>query len=762
VADPDHWLGLARWSPLAVLADLDGTLIRLAPTPAEARPDEALLDLLRRLSVSPGLTMAVVSGRPRETLESYFEACPHLFLVAEHGGWRRGAGAWEPFEGVRGEEVDDLTAALRAVAARYEGALVERKTWSVTFHVRRVAPEERDAALVEVENLVESWLAGHPGFAELEGAEVVEVRPARMDKSTAAAWLRNVAGAGCRLLALGDDVTDEDMFRGLTREDEGVLVGSERIRTTAARWALDSVAAARDFLAWMLGVREGTAGARPEAYPRPVPVPASPGRPRPDGPHRLLVVSNRLPELRSTADATDASDARKRLAGGLVSALVPALSERRGVWLGWSGRTVPGADPTRVGHDADATPELAWVDFPDELTRDYYNGFCNGALWPLLHTFPARVRFASRDWEAYRRANAAFADAATALVGPHDTVWVHDYHLFLLGRCLRERGHQGPVGLFLHVPFPGPDVFFLLPWAEEVLAALLELDLVGFHTPEYAANFRRCASVLSASRVGDDVVSFRNRRTRIGVFPIGVIPEQFQDAPDDFAEAERLVRAIAPGRLVLGVDRLDYTKGIPERLQAFGRLLATWPEWRRRVSLVQISVPSRGDVPEYAEQRERVERIVGRVNGEMGDADWVPVRYLYRSFRRRQLALLYRRAAVGYVTPLRDGMNLVAKEYVAAQDPEDPGVLLLSRFAGAAVELDAALLTNPWHEEGLARDLDQALRMGLPERRARHARLLERVHRTTALTWAEDFLAALARCAPPRARSDVGGVAVPR
>jgi trehalose 6-phosphate synthase len=250
------------------------------------------------------------------------------------------------------------------------------------------------------------------------------------------------------------------------------------------------------------------------------------------------------------------------------------------------------------------------------------------------------------------------------------------------------------------------------------------------------------------ARVGDDLIEFRGRRTRVGAFPIGIIPELFQEPAElsSEQEADSLMRAIAPSRLVLGVDRLDYTKGIPERLSAFARLLELEPGWRRKVCLVQISVPSRGDVPEYAEQRERVEGIVGRTNGELGDADWVPIRYLYRAFGRNQLSLLYRHAAVGYVTPLRDGMNLVAKEYVAAQDAVNPGVLLLSRFAGAAAELGDAIITNPWHRDGLARDLDRALRMGLDERRARHAKLLESVSRTTAITWAEDFLTTLAAC----------------
>jgi trehalose 6-phosphate synthase len=233
---------------------------------------------------------------------------------------------------------------------------------------------------------------------------------------------------------------------------------------------------------------------------------------------------------------------------------------------------------------------------------------------------------------------------------------------------------------------------------------------------------------------------------RAGIFPLGIIREDFQERPDAAAseDVEALTRAIGGAKLVLGVDRLDYTKGIPERIAAFGRLLERYPEWRKKACLVQVSVPSRGDIPEYAEQRSRVENIVGRINGDFGEGDWVPIRYLYRSYGRPQLSELYRAADVGYVTPLRDGMNLVAKEFVAAQDPKRPGVLLLSRFAGAAEELFAALLTNPWYPDGTARDLDLALRMPAAERMERHAKLLEVISRTTALTWAEDFLSALA------------------
>jgi trehalose 6-phosphate synthase len=282
------------------------------------------------------------------------------------------------------------------------------------------------------------------------------------------------------------------------------------------------------------------------------------------------------------------------------------------------------------------------------------------------------------------------------------------------------------------------ELFSMLPWAEVLIAAMLDFDLVGFQTDEHLDNFLKCVRTFSCARLGNGAIEHPGGRTRTRVFPIGIVPEDFQEPPkpDTAEEVAALIRSIAPRRLILGVDRLDYTKGIPERLYAFGRFLERFPEWRNEVSLVQISVPSRTHVPEYVEERTRVEQTVGRINGEFGETHWTPIRYLYRSYQRGQLAQLYRAAAVGYVTPLRDGMNLVAKEYVAAQDPANPGVLLLSRFAGAAKQLDAALLTNPYHPDGMARDLDRALRMPLEERCARHRRLHEAVAGSTTITWA--------------------------
>ncbi|HEY6036181.1 MAG TPA: trehalose-6-phosphate synthase, partial [Kofleriaceae bacterium] len=325
---------------------------------------------------------------------------------------------------------------------------------------------------------------------------------------------------------------------------------------------------------------------------------------------------------------------------------------------------------------------------------------------------------------------------AAELVAPTGMVWAHDYHLLLVGRELRRRGFRGCLGLFLHIPFPQRDLFATLPWAEELIDAMLHFDVLGFHTEQWARNFGECVRTRNVRRALPE----------IAVLPIGVDPEGFAagSAAVD-REVEGLRTAIGSRRLILGVDRLDYAKGIPERLSAFERLLETRPEWRSRVSLVQISVPSRADVPEYAELKHRVETLVGRVNGRFGEADWVPVRYLYRSYDHAVLAQLYRSADVALVTPLRDGLNLVAKEFIVAQDPDHPGVLVLSQFAGAAAELTDAVLTNPFHADGLAADLDRALRMDRAERVRRHARLAASLAQQTPERWAAAFLERLAR-----------------
>jgi len=733
------WPVLLRHTPLGILTDLDGTLIPFTSTPEGPGPTPELRQLLAELAALPGVSVTVVSGRPREKLDRFFPAPRNVRLVAEHGAWRSSRERWDPLVAdleLSGKRtVDSLVDELRRIQAKHPGTILEQKTWSVALHFRRVPTHEKPALFVELASVIGPWLEAHPDFERLRGVEMVEVRPRAARKRNAVTWVRELLGPKCRLVIAGDDQTDEDMFAAACEEDAAILVGALPDHSTKARWRLESPEDVHAFFRWIVAVRHDE-GARPSAGAEPQPM--SP--PRDSSPsYRLLVLSNRLPELRS-------SDARKRNVGGLVSALRPVLATHAGIWLGWSGHTTATGAPSEVRFDDVGGLALAWIDIPEEWQRRYYNGLSNSALWPLFHSFPGRVSFKHKDWEAYEQANLAFAASATKLVGPDQTIWVHDYHLLLLAKHLRAKGHAGPIGLFQHIPFPNPDIFFLLPWATTVLEAMLEYDLVGFHTTRDRDNLLACVARMPGVRVEDARAIRGERVMNAGAFPLGIIPEEFQDTGDTEAseEVRGLMRAIGSSRLVLGVDRLDYTKGIPERIEAFGVLLEEFPSWRRNVSLVQVSVPSRADIRDYAEQRSRIENTVGRINGEFGEADWVPIRYLYRSYARKQLSELYRAADVGYVTPLRDGMNLVAKEFVAAQDPDRPGVLLLSRFAGAAEELSAALLTNPWYPEGTARDLDRAMRMPAEERLRRHTELLEVITKTTALTWAEDFLRALA------------------
>lgn len=732
-----HWLAMARHTPLALVCDLDGTLLHFSATPTESALSPRLVELLNELTRQTGMHLVIVSGRLRDQLESIFLPVPGAWLVAEHGAWRRQQGAWVNAVNLDNDATTQLADLLEASVGRVAGAMVERKSWSVAFHYRRVPQVAREAVHVELDALVDEWLHQHPGYERLEGNQVLEIRPARVRKSLAIAWLREHLGPEARLVAMGDDLTDEDMFRELGVNDDAVLVGPSR--QSRARWRLPNPDGAAALLDWILAARSG---ATSDAAPLPERLVARPVHF--DGTataHGLLVVSNRLPAIRQD---TSEQNERRRSVGGLVAALGPALEARRGLWLGWSGRTLDDDQLRTVDLDETSSPALAQIDFPNVWYEEYYNGFSNRVLWPLFHTFPRYLKFIDSEWENYGQANRAFAEAAVRLVAPDTPIWVHDYHLLLVGRELRRLGHRGPIGFFLHIPFPGTDLFEMLPWAEQILDAMLDYSLIGFHTERDATNFRHTVSILSPARVAGDI-EHRGRRVHVGVFPIGTMPETFQEVAEAEAAQEiaALLQSIAPSRLILGVDRLDYTKGIPERLEAFALLLNRYPHWRGRISLVQISVPSRADVPEYREQRRRIENTVGRINGEYGEASWVPIRYLYRSYSPGQLAEFYRAADVGYVTPLRDGMNLVAKEYVAAQNPDDPGVLVLSRFAGAAAELSDAVLTNPWHAEGVARDLDRALNMGLAERQDRHRRLLAAVLRSTATTWAESFLQAL-------------------
>ena len=680
-----EWQQLASAAQLVVALDLDGTMIPFAPTPQEARLDGEAAELIRALVALPGVTVGVISGRPRDTIDEYPPLFPGVAFAAEHGVWRYQHGVWEaalpPVP-----QLDEIESSLRALAARNPGALVERKSCSVCFHWRMVAPDRHDEVAAAAEVLVDEWLEIHQQLERLPEVEALEVRHRAAHKGGALNWLRNRAPQGAQVLAIGDDITDEDMFVSLREQDVGVLV-SEHPRRTQAGLRLPSPVAVHRFLRWLIEART----ARPTLVPAAMPELVFARERRALGQivasARLIVASNRLPAAPSPE--------RKREVGGLVSALMPVLAEANGIWLGWSGAEREPGLRLRIEDGESFT--RAQFDYPPTWRERFYAGFCNQSLWPLLHAFAGRVRYLDDEWSCYVDANRAYAELLLEAGGRAAEVWVQDFHLMLVGRELRRAGHRGRIGFYLHVPFPPLDVFETMPWATEVMAALLEFDRIGLQSARWADNFIATARGLLGAE-GES-----RARDRLRVVPVGIDPDRFAESAvgDPIPELGSFEAMLGGRQLILGVDRLDYSKGIPERLEAYGRLLERYPEWRGKVSFVQVSVPTRSEVPEYAELRARVEGIVGRINGAYGEADWTPVRYLYRSYDQTTLARLYRIAAVGLVTPLRDGMNLVAKEYVASQDPENPGALVLSKFCGAAEHMALALLTNPYHVDGV-------------------------------------------------------------
>ncbi len=410
------------------------------------------------------------------------------------------------------------------------------------------------------------------------------------------------------------------------------------------------------------------------------------------------------------------------------------LAKRGGTWVGWPGMKLRDGETLSKPDDP---YQMRAVELTDNEVNRYYHGFSNRTLWPLFHCFAERTRFDRRDWETYEEVNARFAQAAAEVSQGNGLVWVHDYHLARTPLYLRRLLPESRIGYFLHIPFPPHDLFRLLPWDRELLRGLLAADLIGFHIRTYARNFLDCAELLLRARVdrASGLVEHGERTVQVGVFPLGI----------DFALYDSQARNAAPEpgmrneKVVLGVDRLDYTKGIPERIRAFERMLELHPEHREKVTLLQIAVPSRFQVVEYQELKREIDEIVGRVNGRFATATWSPIRYLYRSLSPDQLAALYRDAGVALVTPLRDGMNLVAKEYVASQ-VDDPGVLVLSRMAGAAATMREALLVNPFNLDGTAEAVHTALTMEEPERRDRMLALRARERRYDLDFWLRQFL----------------------
>ena len=461
---------------------------------------------------------------------------------------------------------------------------------------------------------------------------------------------------------------------------------------------------------------------------------------------RLVVVSNRIAP----------PDDKKASAGGLAVGVMGALKAAGGLWFGWSGEIGDEDSPLQKVTRGDIT----WASFNlNEKDHDlYYNQFSNAVLWPAFHYRLDLVNFQREAWEGYLRVNATLADKLLPLIEPKDTLWVHDYHLLPFASELRKRGVNNRIGFFLHIPFPTPEVFNALPPHAELLEQLCDYDLLGFQTENDRLAFLDCVSAQTRlTSKGSNQHQAWGHTFRTEVYPIGIDPKEIaQQAqgplPPKLAQLKAELKHV---QNIFSVERLDYSKGLPERFQAYEALLEKYPQHHGKIRYTQIAPTSRGDVQAYQDIRHQLENAAGRINGQYGQLGWTPLFYLNQHFDRKLLMKVFRYSDVGLVTPLRDGMNLVAKEYVAVQDPANPGVLVLSQFAGAANELTSALIVNPYDRDEVAEALNRALVMPLTERISRHAEMMEVIERNDINHWQERFIADLKQVTPRSEEGDI-------
>jgi trehalose 6-phosphate synthase len=469
---------------------------------------------------------------------------------------------------------------------------------------------------------------------------------------------------------------------------------------------------------------------------------------------RLAVVSNRLPVVfnRNKDGGWDINPG----SGGLVTALGPVLRDLGGLWIGWLGAVSEETDGSSALNEllsqgaAETGYSLKPVDLSEEEVQKYYYGFSNEVLWPLFHDLPTRCNIDPGSWEVYQRVNVKFAQAVIDNTTEEDYVWVHDYHLIMVASELAKLGAKRHTGFFLHIPFPPLDIFIKLPWRFQILDALLQYDLIGFQTVRDRRNFIGCVRELTqGARVYGrghvcNLVTM-DRDIRVGVFPISIDYKGFADTARTKAVADEawIIHSNLPNRqLILGIDRLDYTKGIPDRLRAFVNVLERFPEMRRKITLVQVVVPSREVIREYEYLKREIERLIGEINGRYTEVGWIPISYIYRSLNRTELIAYYRTCEIALITPLKDGMNLVAKEYCAS-NVDEAGVLILSEFAGAAAQLHhGALMVNPYDIEGVANAIYHAYKMNIEERRKRMKSLRHSIWKMDVFHWVNAFLRA--------------------
>ncbi len=450
---------------------------------------------------------------------------------------------------------------------------------------------------------------------------------------------------------------------------------------------------------------------------------------------RLVVVSNRV------ADVDGSGQASK---GGLAMAMASALREHGGLWFGWSGKTTERFEP-KARVETHGNVQTALLDLEQHSVDQYYNGFANRTLWPLCHHRMDLTAYERDFTTSYANVNDCFAAALAPLLREDDVLWVHDYHLIPLARALRERGVRNKIGFFLHIPWPAAEILSTLPRHRDLVQSMFDYDLIGFQTEDWLRAFQNYVGFALEGRVDQDGGTVRafNKTVTARAFPIGLDMAEIQAlvaSPEARQSVAAMRESAGEQRILLGVDRIDYTKGLLQKFAAYGQFLLDSPEWRERLFLLQVGQPSRTDVDDYRDLHEQLLAEAGRINGEVGTLDWSPLRYRAQSMARDVLAGVYRAAHVALVTPLRDGMNLVAKEYIAAQDPTDPGVLILSRFAGAASQMREALLVNPYSREDVADAIRRGLEMPRTERVARWRALHAGLVRDDLDAWRDSFL----------------------
>ncbi len=703
------------------MLDYDGTLAPFHVSRMQARPSDETIKILTEILNSGHTRVILISGRPTQQVRILLDDM-NVEIFGAHGFERSTVDGALTRQEITEEETAGLEAAKNAASSVGLEEFLELKPASIAVHVRGLDPEKS----LEVEEL--SWNIYTP-IAEKYDLECrafnggVEIRSRRYHKGTAVDTLLSESSPDVFAVYLGDDDTDEDAFKAISGRGIGVKVGGDA-SDTAAQGHLKTQEDVVTFLhRWhdtITRQRTKFTVSRRKS--------------------RLVVISNRLPALEK-----ESQGARRKPIGGLATALEAALSqsEAGGLWMGWSGKTLKKRRAPVIQDAPEGNLRFLGLDLTPREYEAYYNGFCNNTIWPLFHTFPTLAKMSGWQLEVYRSVNSMFANQLIPQLQENDLVWAHDYHLMLLGDELRRAGWSGRLGFFLHIPFPALDTLAILPEFMTFLHAMQEFDLIGFQTRSYLDNYVHACERALGSVWDGHVLRTGDKYQRVGAYPIGIDVNRFLPASSapSVSPSKKTLRDSFGGReIIIGVDRLDYTKGMPERILAFEMLLKTNPKLCKKISFMQISSPSRTQVPEYIEQKQRMDSLVGRINGEMGEHDWEPIRYLYRTYSQDKLTGFYRDSRVGLVTPLRDGMNLVAKEYIAAQNPDNPGTLVLSRFAGAAEELDEAVIVNPYLPEDTAQGIALALEMSLEERIERHQSMLKKISKQTVNKWASDFL----------------------